>query len=142
HLDTSAGHLRTVISEIRRVLSSHPKIEPDTIRVRLTELTSTSINVELVCYVLTRDFDEFTEVREDLLLQIMKFVEDSGTSLASPSQTLYLSGDPAAQPGRRLSAFEATADGASSVRGSADRSPSQSGTRNQKLDAEQHSKNG
>ena len=30
---------------------------------------------------------------KSLLLRIMNFVEDSGTRLASPSQTLYLSGD-------------------------------------------------
>jgi MscS family membrane protein len=61
--------------------------------VRLTELTASSINIELLSYVLTRDFNEFAEVREDLLLRIMNFVEDSGTTLASASQTLYLSGE-------------------------------------------------
>jgi MscS family membrane protein len=93
HLDTSAEQLRHVLSEIRGVLSGHVKVETTTIRVRLTELGASAINVELLCYVLTRDFDEFAAVREDLLLRIMSFVEDSGTSLASPSQTLYLSED-------------------------------------------------
>ena len=58
--------------------------------MRLIELTPTAINVEVVCYVLTQDFNEFAAVRENLLLRIMSYVEDSGTSLASPSQTLYL----------------------------------------------------
>src|SRR5580692_7116358 len=93
HLDTSAEQLRHVLAEIRRVLSSHPKIESNTIRVRLIELTSTAINMELVCYVMTREFDEFAAVREEVLLQIMNLVEETGTSLASPSQTLYLSQD-------------------------------------------------
>jgi MscS family membrane protein len=98
HLDTSSEQLRAVLAEIRRVLSAHPKIEPSTMRVRLVELASSAINIEIVCYVLTRDFDEFATVREDLLLRIMNFVEDSGTTLASPSQTLYLSPD--AGPGK------------------------------------------
>jgi MscS family membrane protein len=98
HLDTSSDHLRAVISEIRKVLTSNPDVETSTIRVRLIELASAAINVELVCYVLTRDFDKFAQVREELLLQIMKFVEDTGASLARPSQTLYLSGDPASKP--------------------------------------------
>jgi MscS family membrane protein len=93
HSDTTSDHVRTVLSEIRRVLSSHPKIETSTVRVRLTELATASINVELFCYVLTRDVNEFAEVREDLLLRLMGFVEESGTTLASPSQTLYLGGD-------------------------------------------------
>jgi MscS family membrane protein len=100
HLETSAEQLRSVLSEIRRVLASNPKIESSTIRVRLIELASSSLNVEIFCYVLTRGFNEFVEVREDLLLRIMKFVEDSGTNLALPSQTLYLSGDPASKKGQ------------------------------------------
>jgi hypothetical protein len=65
--------------------------------------------VELVCYVMTRDNDEFATVREELLLKIMAFVEDSGTNLASPSQTLYLNPDPASTKGTRGDADQ-TAD--------------------------------
>ncbi|MFZ1052367.1 MAG: mechanosensitive ion channel domain-containing protein [Candidatus Sulfotelmatobacter sp.] len=90
HLDTSSDQLRSVLSEIRRVLSSNPKIESNTVRVRLIELASSALNVELACYILTQDFNEFAAVREDVLLQIVNLVEDSGTSLASPSQKLYL----------------------------------------------------
>ena len=93
NLDTSSDHLRYVLAEIRGVLEKHPKVEKSTIRVRLTELASSSINVELLCYVMTRDFNEFAEAREQLLLSIMNFVENSGTTLASPSQTLYLNQD-------------------------------------------------
>jgi len=93
HLDTSSDHLREVLSEIRRVIGSNPKVENSTVRVRLVELGSAAINVEVVCYVMTMEFDKFAEVREELLLQIMKFVEDSPANFASPSQTLYLSQD-------------------------------------------------
>jgi MscS family membrane protein len=113
HTDTSADHVRTVLSEIRGVLSGNAKIEKDTTRVRLIELTASSLNVELLCYVLTRDFNEFAEVREELLLRIMKFVEDSGTSLASTSQTLYLSGDPASKKDKIDAAVKQAADKAS-----------------------------
>lgn len=110
HSDTTSDHLRTVLSEVRRVLSSHPKIETSTVRVRLTELATSSINVELFCYVLTRDVNEFAEVREDLLLRIMSFVEESGTTLASPSQTLYLSGDPGLKKDEIKAAAKSVAD--------------------------------
>ncbi|MFZ0296063.1 MAG: mechanosensitive ion channel family protein [Candidatus Sulfotelmatobacter sp.] len=95
HTDTSQEHLRSVLSEIRRALSDHPKVETQTIRVRLIELTPSALNVELFCYVMTREYNEFAAVREEVLLNIMNLVEDSGASLASSSQTLYLSPDPA-----------------------------------------------
>ena len=126
HLDTSADQLRYVLTEIRGVLSSHEKIEKSTIRVRLTELTSSALNVELVSYVMTRDFDEFAEIREELLLRIMNFVEDSGTSLAKPSQTLYLSGDPASKKDKIDAAVKKATDGASSVPSSSGSSQSES----------------
>lgn len=109
HLDTSSDHLRAVLSEITDVVESHPKIESKTVRVRLTELASTSINVELVCYVLTQDFNEFAAVRESLLLRIMKFVEESEASLANPSQTLYLSGDSRSKPSKKKEDIQAVA---------------------------------
>ena len=130
HLSTPADHLRHVLAEIRGVLSSHDKIETNTVRVRLVELASSSINVEVLCYVMTRDFDEFAAVREDLLLRIMNFVEDSGTSLASPSQTLYLSGD----PGPEKDKIKAAAKNIS-FKGSPDRAQSEPAAPNHKPNA-------
>ncbi len=140
HTETSPGDLRHVLSEIFRVVSGHPKIETDTTRVRLTELTSSSINVELFCYVLTRDFNEFAEVREDLLLRIMKFVEDSGTNLASASQTLYLGGDPASKDKLDAVVKKAT-ENTSSFPDSTVRSQSESASGSQKQDAGQNARN-
>jgi MscS family membrane protein len=91
--ETKADHLRYVLSEIRRLLYSHPKIETNSVRVRLIEIASGSLTAEVVCYVLTVDFNEFAAVREDLLLRIMDLVDEAGTSVAMPSQTLYLSRD-------------------------------------------------
>lgn len=91
--ETSPDHLRYVLSAIRRVFYSHARVDTKSVRVRLTELASTASNVEIVCYILTQDFNEFAAVREDLLLRIMDLVNESGTGLAFPSQTLYLGRD-------------------------------------------------
>ncbi|MFZ1140413.1 MAG: mechanosensitive ion channel family protein [Candidatus Sulfotelmatobacter sp.] len=92
-LESKADHVRFVLAEIRRLLYSHPKVETKTVRVRLTDIAGTSLSVEVVAYILTRDFNEFAAVREDLLLRMMDVMEDSGGGLALPSQTLYLSRD-------------------------------------------------
>jgi len=91
--ESKADHVRFVLAEIRRLLYSHPKVESKTVRVRLTDIAGASLSVEVVAYILTRDFNEFAAVREDLLLRMMDIMEDSGGSLALPSQTLYLSRD-------------------------------------------------
>lgn len=91
--ETKADHLRFVLSEIRRLLYSHPKIETKTVRVRLIDISAGTLSVEVFCYVLTVDYNEFAAVREDLLLRMMEIVDEAGTTVALPSQTLYLSRD-------------------------------------------------
>jgi MscS family membrane protein len=91
--ETKPDHLRFVLSEVRRLLYSHPKVEAKTVRVRLTEIATSALNVEVFSYILTKDFNEFAAVREDLLLRMMDLVDDSGTGFAFPSQTLYLGRD-------------------------------------------------
>ncbi len=91
--ESKADHVRFVLAEIRRLLYSHPKVETKTVRVRLIDIAGSSLTMEVLSYILTRDFNEFAAVREDLLLRMMDIMEDSGGGLALPSQTLYLSRD-------------------------------------------------
>jgi MscS family membrane protein len=92
-LDSKPDHVRYVLSEVRRLLYSHPKVESNTVRVRLTDVAGSALSVEVVSYILTQDFNEFAAVREDLLLRMMDVLEDAGGGLALPAQTLYLSRD-------------------------------------------------
>jgi len=91
--ESKADHVRYVLAEIRRLMYSHPKVESATVRVRLIDIAGTSLTLEVFSYVLTRDFNEFAAVREDLLLRMMDIVVDSGSGLALPSQTLYIGRD-------------------------------------------------
>jgi MscS family membrane protein len=91
--ESKPDHVRFVLTEVRRLLYSHAKVETKTVRVRLTDISGSSLSVEVFAYILTRDFNEFAGIREDLLLRVMDVVEDSGGGLALPSQTLYLSRD-------------------------------------------------
>ena len=90
HPETKADHLRFVLAELRRLLYSHPKVETSSVRVRLTDVAGTSHTVEVVCYILTQDYNEYAAVREDLLLRMMEIVDEAGSALAAPAQTLYL----------------------------------------------------
>jgi MscS family membrane protein len=68
-------------------------VTSDPARVRFINLGADSINLEIFTYVKTSTFDEFLEVKEDLLLRIMDVVADSGTGFAFPSQTIYFGKD-------------------------------------------------
>lgn len=91
--ETTPDQLRYLLVELRAMLYAHPKVDPVPARVRFGELASASLNIEIFAYLLTRDFNEFVEIREDLLLRIMDIVEASGTGFAFPSQTIYMARD-------------------------------------------------
>ena len=108
--ETKSDHMRFVLAEMRRLLYSHPKVETKTVRVRLTDIAGTSLSVEVFVYILTRDFNEFAAIREDLLLRMMDVMEDSGGGLALPSQTLYLGRDTGIEKERADAAVKKIAD--------------------------------
>jgi MscS family membrane protein len=91
--ETSTDQLRYVLQELRAMLYAHPKVDSNPARVRFISLGSHSLDVEIFAYVNARDYNEFLEVQEDLLLRCMEIVETSGTGFAFPSQTLYLGRD-------------------------------------------------
>ena len=88
--ETSPDQLRYILAEIRRLLYAHPKIEHDGARVRLAAVENSSWNLEVFSYVTTRDFAEFTAVREDLLLRMMEIVIQAGSGFAYPTRTIYV----------------------------------------------------
>jgi MscS family membrane protein len=98
--ETSPDQLRFVLAEIRRLLYEHPKVESETARIRFANIGPSALNLDVFSYVLTRDFTEFTAIREDLLLHILEIIGRSGTALALPSQTLYLTRDSRLDPER------------------------------------------
>lgn len=92
--ETSPDQLRHVLVSLKRLLLSHPRVDPDPARVRFVGLGGCSLDLEIFAYVTTRDFDEFLAIREDLLLRTMDVVAASGTAFAFPSQTVYAAPDP------------------------------------------------
>ena len=88
--ETSRDQLERVLSQVTLMLREHPRVEPATAWIRLAKLADSAFELEMQAYVLTREYDDYTAIRENLLLRVMDIVESCGTSLAFPSQTVYL----------------------------------------------------
>jgi len=87
--ETSPDQLRWVLVRIRALLDAHPRLDPDSSRVRFSGFGASSLDIELFVYVRTRDANDFLAVREDLCLRIMDIVTAAGTAFAMPAQTNY-----------------------------------------------------
>jgi MscS family membrane protein len=91
--ETSPEQLRFLLVKLRELLLGHPRIHPEPARARFVEFGASSLNLEVLAYATTRDWEEFLGIREDLFLRIMDIVKQSGTAFAFPSQTLYFGRD-------------------------------------------------
>ena len=102
--ETTPDQLRYAIAGLRRVLRSHPRISREPQRVRLVAFGASSLDLEVLAYVETSDFDEFLGVREDVYLRFMDVVAASGTGFAFPSTTTYLASDSSLDSDKREAA--------------------------------------
>jgi len=91
--ETTPDQIRYLLVELRKVLYAHPLVNPNPARIRFAGYSTHSLNLEVWSYIDTPNFDEFLEVKEDLLLRFMDVIAASGTTFAFPSQTLYFGKD-------------------------------------------------
>jgi len=87
---TSSAQMRAVIDGIDSLLTSHSNIDRQSVRARFLRLGAFSLDIEIFAYVFARDWDSFLAIQQELLLRVMEIVEQSGTAIAFPSQTLHV----------------------------------------------------
>ncbi|MFH1131857.1 MAG: mechanosensitive ion channel family protein [Pseudomonadota bacterium] len=86
--DTSLDQIRYIIDEIKRYFISRGDIDKGFL-VRLAKFDDSSKNIDLVFYVLTNDWNTFTGVREEILMEIGEIVRRAGAEFAFPSRSIY-----------------------------------------------------
>ncbi|MFD2942443.1 mechanosensitive ion channel family protein [Flavobacterium notoginsengisoli] len=92
-METSPDQMRYLLIELRSLLYAHPAINNSNPIVRFTGVTADALKVEITAYIEAINVETSQEVQEDILLRMMDIIEQSGTSLAYPSQTLYMARD-------------------------------------------------
>jgi MscS family membrane protein len=88
--DTTPDQVRYVLVEIRKMLYSHPMVNPDPARVRFVGYGNSSLDLEVFAYVETTVWGDYLEVAEDLNLRILDIIVEAGTALAYPAQMVSL----------------------------------------------------
>jgi len=84
HRDTTPYQVRTLLTDIKKILTENPKLEAGAAPVHLANVGKESLDLEMSAYVLTRSGDEFTQIQQDLYLRILDAVEAAGTKVAPP----------------------------------------------------------
>ncbi len=91
--DTTSEQMLQVIQSITEILArATQRSRMSQIPVRFVGVSPVSLDVEVAVYVITADYNEFLQIQQDLLLQIMQAIEHAGTALAVPLQENVESG--------------------------------------------------
>ena len=91
--ETTPAQLRSVVADIRKLLSSHDAVDPASLRVRFVRFDASAVEIEVFTYVLTSDWNKFLEIQEELLHGIRDVVQRAGAGVALPSQKVYFAPD-------------------------------------------------
>src|SRR5262249_53927499 len=91
--DTKAEQLERVLAGLREMLAAEPRVQTRDARVWLARLGPSALEIQVFAYVRAADRPGFDAIQEEMLLKIIRIVQDAGTSLAFPSQTVYVRRD-------------------------------------------------
>ena len=58
--------------------------------VRLEKFNDSSIDIIVICFTSTKDWEKYLEIKEELAMEIKNNVEKIGLNFAFPSQSIYI----------------------------------------------------
>jgi MscS family membrane protein len=105
--DLSPDHLRYVLEQLRDVLRVHARLEEGSSRVRALRMAENAIEVEVYAYVQTQDYAAFLDIQENIILQVMEVLENTGAAVALPTQTTLVTKDQWVDPAKAAEAQRA-----------------------------------
>lgn len=114
--ESKKDEIERCVGEIKEMLISHPKIATpqkinleergtiiskydllgykNTLLVNLDKFNDFSIDIMVYCFSTTVDWEEWLDIKEDVMLKIMEIVERNGLAFAFPTQSIYLESMP------------------------------------------------
>jgi len=84
--DTTTENIKSIRINITSMLTEHPKVSNDNIRVRFKEIGLISLDIEVFAYVMVNDYVSFLETAEELNFAIIDIISDAGAEFAVPMQ--------------------------------------------------------
>ena len=74
--------MQQLMEALKHKLENHKSIEAAQSIVRIISLTSAAVNVEVFCYVLTSDWNQFCSIQGELFLAINEVLKSASVELA------------------------------------------------------------
>jgi MscS family membrane protein len=97
---TTSLQMHAVLEGFRSLLTESGHMESNPVHVRFLRFGPSSLDVEIFAHVVARDWNQFLEIQETLLLRIMECIESAGVQIALPSQAIFLTAASSSTYGR------------------------------------------
>ena len=91
--DTDAGKMQAVLEAFRAILAQDANVIDDDARARFIGFGDSSLNIEIFAYFRTSSFPESLQMQEELLLALMRQLDELDVQVAFPTRTLHLEQD-------------------------------------------------
>jgi MscS family membrane protein len=92
--NTPGEQVTDVVKAIQTYIDNHPETNKEQGVVRFDSFAESSLDILVIFFVETPFPREFTRVKEEVNLMILKIIETNGVKFAFPSRDLYLRRDP------------------------------------------------
>lgn len=90
---TPPAALDLILVQVRTLLKQEARISPGSVRVRFLRFAEFSLELEVFAYIAARDWNDFLEIQEELLIQIRQASASAGVAFALPSRAIYVTDD-------------------------------------------------
>ncbi|MBC5774480.1 mechanosensitive ion channel family protein [Pontibacter sp. KCTC 32443] len=86
--DTTSAQIRAIVTELQHFIDNHPNTNQDGV-VRFQTLGASSKNIMVLYFVESMDWNEYVNIKEEIIYKVVEIVERHGAEFAYPSQTVY-----------------------------------------------------
>lgn len=87
---TSNELIRKCCKDIKQYLIDDENVLPSPLRVNFSKLDDSALNINVTCYTVKTEINEYLEVYNDINFKIKEIIENNGAEFAFPSTTVYL----------------------------------------------------
>ncbi len=86
-----AAKVTRIIEAVKLMLEQHPEIDTrQTLIVNLDRFAPSSLDFFVYCFTKTTNWIRFHEIKQDVMMQIVKIIEEEGGEFAFPTTTVHL----------------------------------------------------
>tara|TARA_Y100001968_G_scaffold323439_1_gene361120 strand:- start:597 stop:1694 length:1098 start_codon:yes stop_codon:yes gene_type:complete len=87
--NTSSEQIKNIVNDIQSLIDKHPMTNEDG-RVRFMDFGASSLDIMVVFYVNSSDWDNFIDTKENINHEIISIVKKHNSDFAFPSRSVYI----------------------------------------------------